>query len=92
MASFGCCCGSTASGLLLLRILDADYSTNVGLELAFFNVAITFTTMPIVIMAFGLPGMGHGAIVGIYAAYSVICLTALWFLGPWKGKKAKAAV
>ena len=59
-----------------------------GLELAFFNVAIIFTTMPILILAFGLPGMGHGTIIGIYAAYSLICMAAMWFLGPWKKEAA----
>lgn len=40
---FGCCCGSTASGLLLLRILDPDYSTPVAIELGFYNIAILVT-------------------------------------------------
>ncbi len=39
---FGCCTGSTGSGLLLLRILDPDLSTPVARELAYFNVAILF--------------------------------------------------
>jgi ESS family glutamate:Na+ symporter len=88
VSAFGCCCGSTASGLLLLRILDADYSTPVGLELAFFNVAIVLTTMPIIVFAFGLPGVGHMTIIGVYVVYALICLAAAWFLGPWKKKAA----
>ncbi|MDC6450741.1 sodium/glutamate symporter [Pseudomonadales bacterium] len=39
---FGCCTGSTGSGLLLLRILDPDFSTPIAKELAFFNIAIIF--------------------------------------------------
>ena len=89
VSSFGCCCGSTASGLLLLRILDADYSTGVGLELAFFNIAILFTTFPILmLMAPQLPGYGAMTVIGIYALYSIVCAGILWFLGPWKGKSA----
>lgn len=40
LTAFGCCCGSTGTGLLLLRMLDADFSTSVAKELAFFNLAI----------------------------------------------------
>jgi ESS family glutamate:Na+ symporter len=85
VSSFGCCCGSTASGLLLLRILDADYSSGVGMELAFFNVAILFTTLPILtIMAPQLPGYGATTIIGAYALYSLVCFGILWFLGSWR--------
>jgi ESS family glutamate:Na+ symporter len=85
VSTFGCCCGSAASGLLLLRILDADYSTSVGVELAFFNVAILFTTLPILmVMAPGLPGFGQGTIIGAYLLYSVVCVGILWFLGSWR--------
>ena len=84
VASFGCCCGSTASGLLLLRILDADYSSGVGLELAFFNVAIVFTTMPVMMIMFALPTFGHLTIIGIYLAYTLVCFVVLWFLSKWK--------
>lgn len=43
LTSFGCCCGSTGTGLLLLRMMDADFSTSVPKELAFFNLAIIVT-------------------------------------------------
>ena len=39
---FGCCTGSTGSGLLLLRILDPNLSTPIAKELAFFNIAVIF--------------------------------------------------
>jgi len=44
ITAFGCCCGSTGTGLLLLRMMDANFSTSVPKELAFFNLAIIFTT------------------------------------------------
>ena len=47
---FGCCCGSTGTGLLLLRILDPDFSTSVAKELAFFNIAILFTCFHIILV------------------------------------------
>ena len=47
---FGCCTGSTGSGLLLLRILDPDFSTPIAKELAFFNVAIIFLAFHILTM------------------------------------------
>lgn len=45
LTSFGCCCGSTGTGLLLLRMVDADFSTSVAKELAFFNLAIVLVNM-----------------------------------------------
>lgn len=47
LCQFGCCCGSTATGLLLLRIIDPDFTTPATLELAFFNVGILVTCAPI---------------------------------------------
>ena len=47
---FGCCTGSTGSGLLLLRILDPDLSTPIAKELAFFNIAILFLGFHILMM------------------------------------------
>ena len=88
---FGCCCGSTASGLLLLRILDADYSSGVGLELAFFNVAIVFTTLPAMLVAFTLPTLAHSTIILIYLGYTLACFVGMWFLARWNPAK-KAAV
>ncbi len=47
LTSFGCCTGSTGTGLLLLRLLDADFSTSVAKELAFFNLAIVLVNLPV---------------------------------------------
>lgn len=53
---FGCCCGSTGSGILLLRILDPNLASSVAKELAFFNIAILFLSFHILtIMAPILP-------------------------------------
>lgn len=46
LTSFGCCTGSTGTGLLLLRLVDADFSTSVAKELAFFNLAIVLVNAP----------------------------------------------
>jgi len=40
LTAFGCCTGSTGTGLLLLRIVDPDFSTRVSRELAFFLIGI----------------------------------------------------
>ncbi|MBU2515034.1 hypothetical protein KJ966_27255 [bacterium] len=87
---FGCACGSTASGLLLLRVLDADFSTSVGLELAFFNVAIFFIMLPVMPIMFALPTYGHLSIVAIYGLYTLIMFAALWFIARWKPSPATA--
>ena len=82
VSQFGCCCGSTASGLLLLRILDADYSTSVGMELAFFNIAIVVTTLPTVSLLFPvLPGLGIWTVVAALSANALICFGVIHWLG-----------
>jgi ESS family glutamate:Na+ symporter len=84
IAIYGCNTGSTANGLLLLRIMDPDFSTSVGMELAFFNVAILFTTLPILaIMAPELPGYSQPVIVGAYVLYTILCVVAVKLLGMW---------
>ncbi|MBN8413215.1 hypothetical protein LCL99_10770 [Halomonas denitrificans] len=61
VTSFGCCCGSTGTGLLLLRMMDADFSTSVPKELAFFNLAIVLATLHLLmIFAPIAPSLGAG--------------------------------
>lgn len=80
---FGCCTGSTGSGLLLLRILDPDLSTPVARELAYFNVAIIFVSLHVLMfMAPILPSIGLGVVCGVYGATFVIGGGLLWFLSP----------
>ncbi len=82
VAQLGCCTGATANGLLLLRILDPDYTTSVSLELAFFNVAILFTAgVPLFLVAPNVPNMGMLGIMGIYGLYSLVCFGVVWYLG-----------
>ncbi len=78
---FGCCTGSTGSGLLLLRILDPELNTPVARELAFFNIAILFLGFHVLtVMAPVLPGYGLGTIVGVYIATFIVGAVALTFL------------
>ncbi len=79
---FGCCCGSTGSGLLLLRILDPGLRSPVARELAFFNVIILFTTLHILaLMAPVLPGFDLPIIVGVYLATAVVAFACVQWLG-----------
>lgn len=90
VTQFGCCCGSTASGILLLRILDPDFRTSVAVELGFFNVAILVTCAPIlffiapVLYTYSLPQiflMYTGFIVvmvGIMALLRILALRRAW--------------
>jgi len=81
IAQMGCCNGATANGLLLLRILDPDYSTPVSLELVFFNVAILFTAgVPMFLIAPNVPDMRFVNIIVAYSLYSLICFGIIWFL------------
>ncbi|MDI3324371.1 sodium/glutamate symporter [Pontibacterium granulatum] len=76
-ASFGCCCGSTGSGLLLLRIMDPDFSTSVAKELAFFNLAIVIINIHILfIFAPIAPSLGGLSYVAIFGG-TALCVLAL---------------
>lgn len=77
VTAFGCCCGSTGSGLLLLRIMDADYSTSVAKELAFFNLAIMVINFHIFfIFAPIAPSMGMLTYLAIFGGTS-LCVLAI---------------
>ncbi len=78
LTSFGCCCGSTGSGLLLLRMLDPDLSTPVARELAFFNIAILVLGAHVLtFMAPVLPAFGLATIVAVYGATFVVGMAVL---------------
>jgi ESS family glutamate:Na+ symporter len=78
VTSFGCCCGSTGSGLLLLRILDPDLSTPIAKELAFFNIAILVLSFHVLgVMAPILPSFDLLTICSVYVGTFVIGAIAL---------------
>lgn len=80
---FGCCTGSTGSGLLLLRILDPDLSTPVARELAYFNVAILFLSIHVLMfMAPILPSISLVWVCGIYGATFLVGAVVLRLLAP----------
>jgi len=79
---FGCCCGSTGSGLLLLRILDPNLSTPIAKELAFFNIAVLVVGFHILmLMAPVLPSFSMTTIVSVYLGTFAVGAIAVWFLG-----------
>ncbi|MBO6506606.1 MAG: hypothetical protein JJ850_01540 [Kordiimonadaceae bacterium] len=81
LAIFGCCTGSTGSGLLLLRLIDPDFRTQVPQELAFFNVAVLF--LPIHILVFvapTLPAFSVSTFLLIYGGTFVLCIALLLVL------------
>lgn len=78
LAIFGCCTGSTGSGLLLLRLVDPDYRTTVPQELAFFNVAILFLSLHILLFfAPTLPSVSLPVFLALYGGTFVICVGTL---------------
>lgn len=80
---FGCCCGSTGSGLLLLRILDPDLSTIVSRELAYFNVAILILSAHILwLMAPVLPTFDMMTICLVYGATFLVGGVLLRLMAP----------
>lgn len=82
ITQIGCCCGSTANGLLLLKILDPDYSSGVAMELAFFNVAIVFLTLPsLTMIAPVIPALGFGWSAFWYGVSGILTFGMVLFLG-----------
>ncbi|GEA59038.1 sodium/glutamate symporter [Vibrio comitans] len=81
ITAFGCCCGSTGTGLLLLRMLDSNFSTNVAKELAFFNVAIVIVNFPILMIftpiAPSLSFSGYILLLSSGVIMSLICMALL---------------
>ena len=91
LTSFGCCCGSTGSGLLLLRIVDPNFESPIAKELAFFNIAIVFLTFHI---TFGigpvLPNFGLLTIVIVYILTFGLGLVGLLLLSRLSSEPASA--
>ncbi|HCC45774.1 MAG TPA: sodium:glutamate symporter [Gammaproteobacteria bacterium] len=80
---FGCCTGSTGSGLLLLRILDPDLTTIVSRELAYFNVAVLLVSLHILwMMAPVLPTFGILTICLVYGGTFLVGGVLLRLLAP----------
>jgi ESS family glutamate:Na+ symporter len=83
LALFGCCTGSTGSGLLLLRLLDPNFSTSVSRELVYFNALIIFLSMHILIFIAPLtPSIGLVYLFAIYLLTCVVGFLILFFLSP----------
>jgi ESS family glutamate:Na+ symporter len=88
VTAFGCCCGSTGSGLLLLRIMDPNMSTPVAKELAFFNIAILFLGFHILtLMAPILPSYDLMTICTVYIGTFVVGVSALFIFNTRLGGK-----
>lgn len=89
VTAFGCCCGSTGSGLLLLRIMDPNMSTPVAKELAFFNIAILFLGFHILtLMAPILPSYDLVTICAVYLSTFVVGVLVLFvFNNQFGGQK-----
>lgn len=75
---FGCCCGSTGSGLLLLRMVDADFSTSVAKELAFYNIAIVALNFHLLFIFSPIaPSLSAGMYVAIFGGTSLVALALM---------------
>ncbi|MDG2276942.1 MAG: sodium:glutamate symporter, partial [Pseudomonadales bacterium] len=82
LTAFGCCCGSTGSGILLLRMLDPDLRTPIARELAFFNIAILFFAFHVLtIMAPILPSLSLALVISVYVGTFALCaIGVLWIV------------
>jgi len=84
LTAFGCCCGSTGSGVLLLRMLDPDLRTPIARELAFFNIAIMFFGFHILtLMSPVLPNIDLTTVIGVYTlTFALGAAGVLWLSRP----------
>jgi len=84
LTSFGCCCGSTGTGLLLLRMMDADFSTSVPKELAFFNLAIIVVTVHmLMIFAPILPSLSGAEYLLVFGGSALVFIACLPLMLLW---------
>lgn len=75
---FGCCCGSTGSGLLLLRILDPNYASTVARELAFYNIAIVVVNFHVLyLFAPVAPSLSPSTYLLAFGGTSLVALLAM---------------
>ncbi|MDC2963850.1 sodium:glutamate symporter [Gammaproteobacteria bacterium] len=83
LALFGCCTGSTGSGLLLLRLLDPNFSTSVSKELVYFNALIIFLSMHILLFIAPLtPSIDLIYLLVIYILTCIVGFFILFILSP----------
>ncbi|MFL2504231.1 MAG: sodium/glutamate symporter [Candidatus Azotimanducaceae bacterium] len=83
LAIFGCCTGSTGSGLLLLRVVDPNFKTSVSKELVYFNALIIFLSMHILMFVAPLtPSIDLMYIFAIYMGTFIVGFLILFFLSP----------
>ena len=88
VTAFGCCCGSTGTGLLLLRMLDADFSTSVPKELAFFNIAILVVNIPTLFFFAPIaPSLSPAVYLLIFGGYALLTLACIPLLLRWQRRR-----
>lgn len=89
LTAFGCCCGSTGTGMLLLRMVDADFSTSVPKELAFFNIAIIAVNIPTLFIAAPIaPSLGMWGYIGAFGGYALLALACIPLLRGWQRSRS----
>lgn len=92
VTAFGCCCGSTGTGLLLLRMLDSDFSTSVPKELAFFNIAILVVNIPTLFFFAPIaPSLDTWAYLAIFGGYALLALACIPLLLRWQRRKGASS-
>lgn len=81
LAQFGAATGSSASGMLLLRIVDPDFSTPAAKELAVFNVlGMILGAIVIYVWAPGLFEFSTFEFFACYGLYTIVMLIILYLM------------
>ncbi len=86
---FGSGTGTIPSGLVLLRIVDPEFSTTVAIESGVAQLVMVFATTHIIVIAGILPGsFTITQAFGIWAATAVVCLILLKAFKVWNREKS----
>ncbi len=82
---FGTCTGTTATGLVLLRLVDSDFQTTTAIESGLWNIGSIVVSMLTGTLVHGVVvyGWSMTTVLGGFAAILVVCLACLKIFGLW---------
>ncbi|HKK98684.1 MAG TPA: sodium/glutamate symporter [Desulfotignum sp.] len=85
LAIFGTATGTGASGLMLLRIVDPDFTSPAAAELGLYN-AFALVLLPLTLVIFPLPQMNVSILFVVLTGYALAAVAGLKLFGFWKAR------
>lgn len=86
---YGTCTGTTATGLILLRLVDSENQTTTALESGLWNIGSIVVSMLTGTLVHGVVVYGWSmfTVLGSFALMSLVCLICLKVFGLWTKEK-----